>query len=209
MSKRNLEMFEHLGYCVVKNVIAKDVLDIATQYALFDESQNFNGTDEQVEGTHSKYADPLMEVLLLKLQKIMEQNTGLELYPTYSYYRVYRDGDELRPHTDRPSCEISCTMHIGTNDENTKWPIYMNGGSIKQAPGDIVIYKGMDLEHWREPLECNNSNFFQVQGFFHFVNKNGQYAEYKFDKRNFIGEHKRNLSSRDSLSKKHYIEYTR
>ena len=206
---KNLEMFENLGYCVVKNAINQDIIDIASQYALFDEFQNFNGTDEQVEGAHSKYADPLMEVLLLKLHAIMERNTGLELDPTYSYYRVYRPGDELRPHTDRPSCEISCTMHIGNNNDKIKWPIFMNGGSIEQSPGDIVIYKGIDLEHWREPLDCDDPDFFQVQGFFHFVNKNGPHAEWRFDKRNHIGEHKKILPKNEKKSSKHYIEYTR
>ncbi len=80
-------------------------------------------TDQQVPNTYSHYADPVMETLLMKVLPVMQQETGLQLIPTYSYARIYKHGDILRRHKDRPSCEISTTIHLGGD----KWPIFIDG----------------------------------------------------------------------------------
>lgn len=179
------EEFQKNGYVVVRNVIPKDFSEIITQYALFDELQNPSKTDVQVPNSHSKYADPLMETLLLEFKEVMEENTGLKLYPTYSYYRVYRNGNDLKPHKDRPSCEISTTMCFDYSCK-TSWPIYMEGNLVNLNPGDMIIYRGCDLSHWRETLICSPEEW-HVQGFFHYVDVNGPFSEYKFDKRPNVG----------------------
>jgi hypothetical protein len=186
---KNVLEFEQKKYTVVKNVLSKDVIELATQYALFDEMQDFNPDSAQVVGAHAKYADPVMESLLLKLQSIMEQATGLSLFPTYSFYRVYRNGDTLAKHKDRPSCEISCTLSLNYSYEESdySWPIYMNGEAIHLSPGDIAVYRGIENEHWREPLTFPEP-VWHVQAFLHYVDQNGPYAEYKYDTRNSIGE---------------------
>jgi hypothetical protein len=188
--KKNVEKFNKDGYCVVKSVISNELRDFITQYALFDEMQDFSPDGSQVPSAHAKYGDPAMESLLLHLNKNMEENTGLELYPTYSFYRVYRTGDELKVHKDRPSCEISCTLCFNHSyDQNQfQWPIYMNGNRTDVEPGDMVIYRGCDLDHWRDPFDIDDENAWHVQGFFHYVDANGPYLEYKFDKRSSIGE---------------------
>ena len=73
---------------------------------------NFN--DPQVPGSYAKYGDRLMETLLVKTIDVMQKKTGLKLVPTYSYTRLYRKGNILRRHKDRPSCEISTTL-------NSRW----------------------------------------------------------------------------------------
>ena len=40
----------------------------------------------------------------------MEELTGIELWATYAFYRVYKQGDILKHHTDRPACEVSATI---------------------------------------------------------------------------------------------------
>ena len=45
-------------------------------------------TDQQIPGAYSKYADWVMEALLMFMIPIMRQRTGLELIPTYSYTRL-------------------------------------------------------------------------------------------------------------------------
>ena len=49
--------------------------------------------DEQVPNTYSHYSDMAMETLLQTLNPKMESETGLKLYPTYSYARIYKKGD--------------------------------------------------------------------------------------------------------------------
>jgi hypothetical protein len=189
---KNVNEFKKNGYCVIKNVITDELRDFVTQYALFDEMQDFNSESmqglAQVPNAHSKYADPTMEVMLLHLHKTMEENTGLSLFPTYSYYRVYRPGDDLKIHKDRPSCEISCTLCFNYSYDDTKyqWPIYMAGNKVNLSPGDMVIYRGCDLEHWRDKFDMNEDAW-HVQGFFHYVDQNGPYASFKYDERTSIG----------------------
>lgn len=96
--------FQSQGYIVMNNIFDQKLLDLVTQYVFFDqmadESNAFYG-DKQTLHAYSKYGDPLMETLLIELLPIVEKNTGLSLYPTYSYYRMYYDGDDLLLHKDR------------------------------------------------------------------------------------------------------------
>jgi hypothetical protein len=93
----------------------------------------------------------------------------------------------------------------------------MDGSRVELSPGDLVIYRGCDLAHWRETFSIKEDAW-HVQGFFHYVDANGPYASYKYDGRDTVGELKPNLIKTDaSLSKtnqlennqiKSYIEYT-
>jgi len=194
--------FKSKGYTLVKKALDIDVVNIITQYALFDEMQNFSPDGVQVPNAHSRYADPAMESVLLHLHEVMEKNTGLELDPTYSFYRVYRENDELVAHKDRESCEISCTLsfNYSYNADEYTWPIYMEGNPCTLEPGDLVVYRGCELEHWRDKFTPPSNDDWHVQGFFHYVDKNGPYADFRYDKRNSIGEIR---------TKKSYISYSK
>jgi hypothetical protein len=194
------EEFSENGYTLIKNALNTELRDVITQYALFDEMQDFTPDGTQVPGAHSKYADPAMEAMLLHLHPLMEKATGLSLHPTYSFYRVYRKGDILHPHTDRPSCEISTTVCFNYSYDNSlyNWPIIMNGRKIDMSPGDIVIYRGVELEHSREEFIPPNEDDWHVQAFLHYVDVNGPNSNYRYDNRNSVGELKNNKS---------YIEY--
>jgi len=157
--------------------------------------------DKQVPNTYSHYADHVMETLLMKMLPVMKKETGLDLIPTYSYSRIYKNGDILRRHKDRPSCEISTTLNLG----GEPWPIFIDGTGADSvidedknihkpnAPpgtkvlldvGDMLVYSGCELEHWREPFEGNTC----AQVFLHYNHVNGPFAEKnRFDKRPMLG----------------------
>ena len=113
--------------------------------------------DRQAPNTYSHYSDVAMETLLLGLLPKMEKETGIKLVPTYSYARIYKTGDELKRHKDRQSCEISTTLHLGGDE----WPIFVEpSGKVNQKgikvnlkAGDMLMYRGCELEHWREPFQ--------------------------------------------------------
>jgi len=160
-----------------------------------------NRVDKQIPGAYSKYADWAMETLLMDMIPIMKAKTGLDLIPTYSYTRLYEKGNKLRRHKDRPSCEVSTTLHLGGDE----WPIFLDpsGGDfvideVKEihrpgAPkgiqvdlkvGDMLIYAGHDLEHWREPFKGSVCS----QVFLHYNHANGPFAKTNlFDKRPMLG----------------------
>ena len=136
--------------------------------------------DEQIPNTYSCYADPVMETLLVKVLPIMKNETGLDLCPTYSYARAYKKGDTLHRHKDRPSCEISTTINLG----GEPWPIFIEGTKVLLDVGDMLVYSGCELEHWREPFEGTICG----QVFLHYNHVNGPFAEEnRFDKRPMLG----------------------
>jgi hypothetical protein len=125
-----------------------------------------------------------MESMLLNKRKLVEKHSKLELLPTYSYFRVYTYKSDLSKHTDRPSCEISITVHI--NSDGTPWEIYMGGKKYRTKPGDAVLYKGCEIEHWREPFEGD----WHAQAFLHYVNSKGPHKDLYKDQRRMWGDKK-------------------
>jgi hypothetical protein len=215
----NSKKFEKNRFLILKKVIDPEIAKLITLYTLFDEMQNLSleeGPNPQIPNSHSSYGDPMMESLLVHLHKHMEEQTGLTLYPTYSYYRVYRPGAELKIHKDRPSCEISTTLMLGAdykdNNDLYEWPIYMDGKKVNMSPGDMVIYRGCELDHWREMFTAPEGSY-HSQVFLHYVDANGPYADYKWDKRSGVGVNpfsKTNVSTNTQiLPSKPYISYTR
>jgi len=144
--------------------------------------------DGQVVNTYASYSDIAMETLLLKCQPVMEKFTELKLYPAYTYARMYKKGDELKRHKDRFSCEISTTMFLGGDE----WDIYlepsgkegMKGLKVQLKPGDMLVYRGQELEHWREKFKGNEC----AQVFLHYNNTKTKGSKNNmFDRRPHLG----------------------
>ena len=191
--------FQTNKYLVIKNAISKELADFCFDYLLMkrrvydtyrllnfiDGSVQVFGyyNDQQVKGTFSFYGFTAIEVLLQNLKKLMEEKTEIKLIPTYSYGRIYKKGDVLERHKDRPSCEISTTLNIGGDP----WPIYVKNEmqeeiEINLSHGDMLIYRGCDLEHWRNEFNGNVC----AQVFLHYNDlKNGE--KYIYDRRPHLG----------------------
>lgn len=176
------ELFARDGHVLLKNIVNPELVSTVTRYALLKEAYSFSPDEKQVVGAHAAYSDYLMESLLIQYKPIVEWATGLDLAPTYSFYRVYRRGQELIKHTDRPSCEISMTVSYGFYyaGKDYRWPIFMNGTQLNLEQGDAAVYRGCDVEHWREPFDVPQ-NSYHVQCFYHYVDKNGPYKDYAYD----------------------------
>ena len=199
--------FKKDGYVIIRKAISKElatfvadyfrmqkqVHDTCKEHRYFSPFENILGTyetgsDAQIPNTYAHYADIAMETLMLKCQPEMEKITGLKLYPAYTYARMYKKGDELTRHKDRFSCEISTTMNLGGDH----WPIYLEpsgevgkkGIKIDLKPGDMLVYSGCKLEHWREKFKGKQC----VQVFLHYNNRKTPGAkDNMFDKRPHLG----------------------
>ena len=183
-----IEDFKNNKYCYVKNAVPKDICDMVTRYTIFEENKNFSPERPglQVPGTHGRHYDSLMESILIYCWPIIEKNTGLSLFPTYSYYRLYRPGSSLLPHKDRESCEVSASLFLGRNYEGESWKLYIEENGYSMQPGDLIIYRGTELNHYRYEFDEAEGSY-HSQVFLHYVDRNGPYAEYKYDKRIGIG----------------------
>tara|TARA_B100000768_G_scaffold176566_1_gene189484 strand:- start:2008 stop:2628 length:621 start_codon:yes stop_codon:yes gene_type:complete len=197
-------MAEMKNYKIINNAISKELAGFIYDYflikrrvarKLFDDGYISPDTpdfgvwsDKQIPNTYSHYADIVMETLLEKIKPVMEENTGLKVLPTYTYARIYKKGDILKRHKDRPSCEISTTINLGGDS----WPIYLEpsgekgkeGVKVNLNPGDMLIYRGCELEHWREAFEGDNCG----QVFLHYNEANSPEGQKNiYDGRPFIG----------------------
>ena len=199
---KNALSFELANFIFNYFLLKRDAVEFMYKNNIIHDNGMFGTwSDQQVPNTYSHYADMVMETLLMKMLPVMKKETGLDLIPTYSYARAYKKGDILRRHKDRPSCEISTTLNLGGDP----WPIFIDGtgantviDEYKQihkpnAPGgtkvlldvgDMLVYSGCELEHWREPFEGNICG----QVFLHYNHVNGPFADKnKFDGRPKLG----------------------
>jgi len=212
-----MSTFKKNKYQVIRQAISRELADIGYNYLQISAEADHwmlqndvthernpligNFKDAQVPGSYAKYADRLMETLLIKTIPVMKAKTGLNLVPTYSYTRLYRTGNILNRHKDRPSCEISTTLNLGGD----LWPIFIDptgsnnvvderkgiikpgapkGNKVDLRPGDMLIYSGCELEHWREPFQGKLCG----QVFLHYNHANGPFAKSNlYDKRPMLG----------------------
>ena len=175
--------FQRDYYSVARSFLKEPRLSQAYRYARkLAHGQMMSTADSQVPDTPSSYGDWVMEGLLSDLQPAVEALSGVSLFPTYAYFRVYKSGDILKKHKDRPSCEISVTACLGYTAPKP-WPIRITGpqgsAGVELEPGDAMLYRGTECYHWREPFEGEHI----AQVFLHYVDRNGPRAEWKFDKR--------------------------
>ena len=206
------EKFDQDGYLFVPRAIT-DLSKLYCPPPTDDQDQRLNGVqkylkhdkiifepvESQVNGSFARYNYPLYRPAHYTIKKIIQKILQFELLPTYFYERFYYLGQKLLRHTDRPACEISVSLQISTNRKKS-WPIWFqlpdkSEKSVNMENGDMVIYKGCDIEHWRDPLQSkynrikksiNNlqkkvDDTYHHQIFFHYVNSQGNFVHHAYD----------------------------
>ncbi len=182
-------MFEEQGYLILKGLIPRVMCDyLAENIKVLEANGPLTYGDEQVQESFATFAPVVTETLLEILTPILSSAINCELYPTYSYLRIYLKGATLARHIDRPSCEVSATLCISSEGPRI-WPLFLETAAgiteVELEPGDAVMYKGMEVPHWRDEFEGDR----QVQVFLHYVKRDGAYREFKFDKRPHLSHH--------------------
>lgn len=187
--------FEKNRYVYLSNVLSLQKCVEITNHLWDLKKQGKLVQDEQCPKSWSVYGDPILDTILANLAKPLGQQIGVDLLPTYTYCRIYQPGEVLKRHIDRESCEISATLTLGHDPESEIWPIFFSsdaddtvGNSVKIDVGDMVLYRGNELTHWRPEYRGQ----WQVQVFFHFVDANGPHKNWAFDKRPTLGIQKTN-----------------
>lgn len=154
------------------------------------------------------YCTPWGNALHEWVHNKLDSHFDMDLGMTYSYSRKYERGAYLGSHVDRPSCEVSATLCIDyVTDDQTPWPIWLrndnyfsstaekiknetqdfsqreryknNCKKILLEPGDMLMYQGPNIPHWRDYLLGDHSyhiflhwynrqsNMSRINNFFH------------------------------------------
>jgi len=170
-----MSMLTKLGAVHIKNVIPKEFCHYFTHVLMRQVDLDGKKGDIQVPNAkaildHEVFFETLQERLWPTIESVAEE----ELLPTYSYARLYSNGDILEKHSDRPACEVSVTLQLGRS-HHYAWPIYMGKYRFDLAEGDAVVYLGCDIDHWRNVCDGPNG-YYSGQVFMHYVRKNGKYV---------------------------------
>ena len=120
---------------------------------------------------------------------------GRDLLPTYSYFRIYRQSDICRVHSDRPSSEHGLSLTLSYSDDKvwdlqvgkerteTLYPLSedfgaMDYASIGMEVGDAVLYQASHYAHGRI---TPNPNAWSAHVFMFYVDRDGPYRDQAFD----------------------------
>jgi hypothetical protein len=178
--------FASSGYSILRGVLSPREAELISSYAQLQCVYPDYYLSEPLTQSQGRYCDAMGETLLIKLHGLMQQVAGVALEPCYSYLRIYRPGAILDRHIDRDSCEISASMTLGYQAP-ANWPLWLEAAgtprALQLAPGDLLVYRGADLPHWRERFDGQ----FWVQVFLHYVRSNGPFADHRFDGRDQLG----------------------
>lgn len=179
------EYFQQNGYVVLKDAITRKHAQELTKYMFDLYDQGKLTKDKQCPLSDAVYGDPVFDRMLQDFADPIGKSVGLTLLPTYTYARIYRPGEVLKKHKDRPACEISATLTLGFDDKPV-WPIFFD--EDKEIPvaldaGELAVYRGCDILHWRPEFKGQ----WHVQVFLHYVDANGPYRDHYKDKREEFG----------------------
>lgn len=203
--------YKKRGYAPVQGVISPEVAAVFLSI-----TQKAMGEDRAAQARFTAGMKPLNKpaydvysqdypaalTFLWALTPFVEQAIGKSLLPTYCYFRAYQQGGVCMVHSDRPACEHSMSLALGSSD-GLKWPFAIGKrrlseqeirageilpdfgtdsySTIHQEPGDAILYQGV---HYRHGRLSPNPNRWSAHMFLHWVARDGPYSEHAFDKRN-------------------------
>ena len=173
-----MDSLKEKKYKYVKNMLSQDLVNFLTSFSL----KNIRSGDRMAPTSSAMHSvnSEIYTHIIHHLHPIMESQTKLKLKPIYSYNRIYYGGSELKKHKDRASCEISASIGLNYNYENPNymWPLCMGDFPLIIKPGDGVIYKGSEIDHWR-PIFNQPEKCWHHQLFVHYVDANGPFKDYE------------------------------
>ena len=203
-------LYKKRGYAPVQGVIPPEVAAVflsITQKAMGDSREAQARFAASMKPLNTSAYDvyghdyPAALTFLWAMTPFVEQAIGKSLLPTYSYFRVYQQGGVCMVHSDRPACEHSMSLALGSSD-GLKWPFAIGRrrlseqeirageilpdfgadrySTISMEPGDAILYQGV---HYRHGRLAPNPNRWSAHMFLHWVDRDGPLKEFAFDKR--------------------------
>lgn len=140
-------------------------------------SAELSQQDDDYTRRNYKFLDQVLTFWHQHLLKIMTPLVDAQLRPSYNVISYYED-THLNRHKDREPCIWNVSIQLDTdppNAEGAPWPIWLETRhgptAIPLQAGDALIYRGRDMEHWREALPPGRRETVLL---FHFVDEHYQ-----------------------------------
>jgi hypothetical protein len=183
-------LFKEKDFIVVKEIISKEICKlIAIQIKLSEVKREYENKETNEIISSCSYGSLISETLLIFLKKKIENFVNEKLLPSHSYSNIYYENTEIDKHVKGPSSEFSGCLCICIDEKPWNYCIKDKLGNdlnIELFPGDLIIYKGMKIETWREKYK----NKQQIEIMLFYVNENGIYKNYIFDNRDILAINK-------------------
>ena len=143
---------------------------------------------------HGRHYRPLL-ALHWGLTARVAERLEMDLLPSFAWFRVYFEGDICRIHSDRPACEVSLSLLLGSSD-GLPWSLDIGTRPIADGyeitddfgdepfesfdlgPGDAVLYFGSRRRHGRL---APNPNRWSAHLFLQWVERGGAHAGEAFE----------------------------
>jgi alkylated DNA repair dioxygenase AlkB len=118
-------------------------------------------TRERTAASHrfAIHREPLAEALHRDLVPVVNDLAGRAMAPSYSYFASYVPGTTLTRHVDREQSELAALIAIEGTPlvDGATWPFHLahpDGEitTLRLEPGDVLLFRGRRLPHWRDPL---------------------------------------------------------
>lgn len=109
--------------------------------------------------------DPAARTLHAPLTPLVSRLAGEPLKPSFSYLIKYLEGAALDAHRDREQCGVTAVLQVDFDPDPagaTPWPLIFvtpaGPEPVSVALGDLLVFRGTAIEHYREPLTCGRSS---------------------------------------------------
>lgn len=183
-------MFRENNYQIIENFIEEDFVDfLQDYYSLKVNSGQHTISDEKFTYGYFFNNDSLMETVLQNSCEVISDIIKIELLPTYSQVYLHMNGDSY-DNTQNESSEISAILSLGNSNDDEDFIYFAKTQSnIKELSlnkGDLLVFRNMNFDCWREPIK----NKWVLESVLNFVDSNGNYSEFIYDKRPYLGFNK-------------------
>ena len=108
-----MTLFQEQGFQLIKGYVTPYFAVYLRNYFTLRVQNDRLGGDAQAPNSHCVYGDPAFDMAMAMSTEDIGKIVGKNLIPQYTYARIYKNGSDLKIHSDRPECQYSVTLCLG------------------------------------------------------------------------------------------------
>lgn len=160
------DVARHESFALVCAALPRPLVDALQRYCREFVAEGF-AVDGNPQGKLRWVAhnDPVARAIHPFLAPAVSAIMGEPMKPSFSYQVTYLEGAVLAPHKDREQCAATAVLQVAFDpppDGTTPWPLVFNSPGGREdaylAVGDLIVFRGSSVEHYRDPLTSGRSS---------------------------------------------------